>query len=191
MAHKFDPVNINKLDNEWRKQNLPAVSTLGKLGLISTDILADIGCGVGYFTIPATEILDKKNKIFALDTSDIMLTEVEKRAIVANTSNVITIESKEYELILPDGTVTFALLAIVLHEIDDKKRFIEEILRILKPGGKLAIIEWEKKPTEIGPPLEHRIGKEEASKILIEMGFQIENVLSFADMFYGLVANKA
>ena len=49
-----------------------------------------------------------------------------KRALVAGVTNVVTINTEEYDLKLPDDSITFALLANVLHEIDDRKRCIDE-----------------------------------------------------------------
>ena len=56
MTHKFDAKNKHKLDNEKRRELLPPDETLIKLGLHEGDIMADIGCGIGYFTIPASKI---------------------------------------------------------------------------------------------------------------------------------------
>ncbi len=190
MTHKFEPKNKNKLDNEWRRQTLPPFTVLEKLGLTPSDIFADIGCGIGYFSIPAAEIMNENNKVFALDTSEEMLAEVEKRARGANLSNIVTIKTDEYNLKLPNQSVTFALLVNVLHEIEDKNKFIEEIKRILKVGGKLAIIEWEKISTEIGPPLNHRIGREEAEALIINYDFKTISSMKFSEEFYGTVFKK-
>jgi ubiquinone/menaquinone biosynthesis C-methylase UbiE len=190
MTHKFDPVNINRLDNEWRRQNIPPLPTLEKLGLISTDIVADIGCGIGYFTIPAAGMLDSENKVYALDTSDQMLEEVKKRMSAAGVINIIVIKTDEYDLKLQDESVTFALLVNVLHEIEDKEQFIIEVRRILKPEGKIAIIEWEKENMEMGPPKEHRIGKNETAAILRSFGLIAEGAIQLTSEFYGLVAVK-
>jgi ubiquinone/menaquinone biosynthesis C-methylase UbiE len=190
MAHKFEPKNMNKLYNEWRRQNLPPLPTIEKLGLTPSDIVADIGCGIGYFSIPAAEILNVRNKVFALDTSEEMLAEVEKRAAVANLSNVVTIKTEEYNLKLPDESVTFALLVNVLHEIEDKNKFIEDIKRILKVGGKLAIIEWEKTLIDMGPPLNHRIGKEEVENIIRKYEIKGISSMNFSEEFYGIVFTK-
>lgn len=70
---------------------------------------------IGYFSIPAAEILTDRNKVFALDTSEEMLAKVGKRALVAGVSNVVTINTEEYDLKLPDDSITFALLVNVLH----------------------------------------------------------------------------
>jgi ubiquinone/menaquinone biosynthesis C-methylase UbiE len=190
MTHKFDPININRLDNEWRRQNVPPISTLEKLGLSSTDIVADIGCGVGYFTIPAAGMLDSENMVYALDTSDQMLEEVKKRMSAADISNIIAIKTSEYDLKLPDESVTFALLVNVLHEIEDKAQFITEVRRILRAEGKIAIIEWEKENMGMGPPEDHRIGKDETAALLRSFGLIADGAIQLASEFYGLVAVK-
>jgi ubiquinone/menaquinone biosynthesis C-methylase UbiE len=191
MAHKFDPLNLNKLDNAWRRQNLPPLPTLEKLGISPTDIIADIGCGVGYFTIPAAGMVDGANKVFALDTSAKMLAEVEKRISAGNILNIVAIKTSEYDLKLPDESVTFAFMVNVLHEIENKMQFIAEIKRILKPEGKIAIIEWEKENIEMGPPKEDRIGKDETAALLSSFGMVLNNSMQFVGLFYGLVAVKS
>ena len=190
MTHKFDPVNINRLGNEWRRQNIPPKPTLEKLGLSSADIVADIGCGIGYFTIPAAGMINSANIVYALDTSDQMLEEVKKLMVAAGVSNIIAIKTHEYDLKLPDESVTFALIVNVLHEIEDKAQFITEVRRILKPEGKIAIIEWEKENTEMGPPKEDRIGKDETAALLKSFGMIEGGTIQLVNVFYGLVAVK-
>lgn len=189
MTHKFNPINKKKLDNEWRRENLPPLETLEKLGLKPTDVFADIGCGIGYFTIPAAGMIGNQTA-YALDTSPEMLEEVGKRGSDAGVSNIVSTQTGEYNLKLPDESVTFALMVNVIHEIDDKLRFLKEIRRILKPGGKLAIIDWEKRATEMGPPVDHRIAREEITAMLKEISFECQETMSFTENFYGLVFAK-
>jgi ubiquinone/menaquinone biosynthesis C-methylase UbiE len=172
LTHKFDKNNMHKLDNEKRRQVMPPYKTLEMLGLTSGVDMADIGCGIGYFTIPAAEIAGAASKIYALDISVEMLDEVGKRALEAGLSNIRNIKVDEYDLKLADQSVGFAILSNVLHEIEDKKRYVIEICRILQNGGRLAIIEWEKIYTESGPPIEHRILYEEVAELLSENGFE-------------------
>ncbi|SPF36415.1 Methylase involved in ubiquinone/menaquinone biosynthesis [Candidatus Desulfosporosinus infrequens] len=190
MAHKFNPANKNKLDDQWRRQNLPPILTLEKLGLIPGDTMADLGCGIGYFTIPAAEIVKATNNVFALDTSEEMLAEVEKRAILADVSNIIVVKTGEYNLMLPDESVSFALMVNVLHEIEDKEQFLQEARRLLKFAGKIAVVDWEKKPTEVGPPLDHRISFDEVKDMLEITGYKLIKDMPLAGVFYGMVAVK-
>lgn len=188
--HKFDIKNISKLDNEWRREVLPPLNVLEALGLRQNDTFADFGCGIGYFTIPAAELVSKTNKVYALDISEEMLIEVERRAQISDVKNVIAIQNGEYDFKLPDATITFGLLANVIHEIENKERVLWEISRILKPSGRLAIVEWEKAVTENGPSIEQRIGREELKQLLDATSFEIVDEKDFNGVFYGLTAVK-
>ncbi|AHF06596.1 class I SAM-dependent methyltransferase [Desulfitobacterium metallireducens] len=190
MSHKFDPAHKDKLKAEWRIKAIPPVQTLQRLGLVAEDSVADIGCGIGFFAIPAAKIVDSLNIIYALDTSVEMLAEVEKRMREEELSNVIPIKSEEYNFKLSSESVSFALLVTVLHEIENKERFLQEARRILKPAGRIAIIDWEKKPTEMGPPLNHRLSLEEVEELLMMTDFEVNQEHHFTEAFYGLVAVK-
>ncbi|MDP4182259.1 MAG: class I SAM-dependent methyltransferase [Bacillota bacterium] len=190
MIHKFDVNNRHKLDNEKRRMIMPPFETLEKLGFSKGMDIADIGCGIGYFTIPAAEIGGQGSKIYALDLSVEMLDEVDKRAVEHGISNIRTIKVDEYDLKLDNGTVEFALLSNVLHEIEEKGKYISEIHRLLKVGGKLAIVEWNKVKGESGPPVEHRISSEELTELISEGGFETEIKISIGQDYYGIVATK-
>ena len=190
MAHKFNPANKHKLDDQWRRQNLPPILTLERLGLISEDTMVDLGCGIGYFTIPAAEIVKASNKVFALDTSEEMLTEVEKRAVLAGVSNVVVVKTEEYNLMLSDESVSFVLMVNVLHEIENKEQFLQKAHRLLKSAGKIAVVDWEKRQTEVGPPIDHRISIAEVKDLLDLTGYKLIKDLQLAEVFYGLVAVK-
>ncbi|QGG48971.1 class I SAM-dependent methyltransferase [Heliorestis convoluta] len=191
MTHKFSPHNKSKLDNPWRREVLPPLSTLEKLGLRASDTMADIGCGIGYFTIPAAQLIRQEDqKAYGLDILQEMLDEVEQKAKEAELTNLVTVKTEEYDLKLPEQSVTFALLVNVLHEVQDKNRMLQEVSRILQEAGKIAIIEFEAKEMEVGPPLDHRISKAEILELLQKAGFDIVIEESFADVFYGLTALK-
>lgn len=190
MAHKFKPINKQKLDNEWRRENLPPKSVLEELGLIPDDIVADIGCGIGYFTLPAARIVGPNNKVYALDTSEEMLEEVKRRTEEAGLSNINMFKTNEYDIKIASESVSFVIVVNVLHEIDDKLLFMKEIKRVLKYSGRVALIEWDKKPMSMGPSIDHRLSKEEAEQIFNTVGFSVKKNLYFSDSFYGMVAVK-
>ncbi len=89
MADKFEPNNRSKLESEERKRLLSPHNTLLKLGYQPNDSMADIGCGIGLFTFQAAEIGGQNAKIYAIDISDIMLSEVNKRAQLAGYDNIV------------------------------------------------------------------------------------------------------
>lgn len=191
MAHKFDPKNIEKLDNPKRREAMPPKETLLKLGLRPGDTFADIGCGIGYFTLPASGIVGENGKVFALDTSETMLKELEKRLIDHPVKNIIRITSGEYETGIPPQTATFVFIANVLHEIDDKDRFLSHLHNILKENGTIAVIDWEKKEMPMGPPFDHRLDKKEVENFLLKNGFTHIRHIQLHENFYALTAAKS
>ncbi|MBL4931767.1 class I SAM-dependent methyltransferase [Clostridium paridis] len=190
MAHKFDVKNKHKLDNEERRKMLPPEKTLTSLGLHEGDIVADIGCGIGYFSIPAAEIVGKNGKVFALDILSEMLQEVEIKIKENNIFNIETILTEENNLKLEEGKITFAFIANVLHETEELERFLGEVKKIISIKGKIAIVDWQKIKSEFGPPVDHRLDKLELINILAKSGFSDISNIDIGDNFYGITAVK-
>ena len=190
MAHKFDVSKRNKLDNPERRAMLPPEETLRKLGLKAGEVMADIGCGIGYFPIPAGQIVGSKGKVFALDIADEMLDEVNEVKKLNHLNNIETVKVAEYDLKLEDGLITVGFTCNVLHEIEDLGRFSDEIYRILAAKGRLLVIEWEKKVSNFGPPIDHQIDKAELISIFKKHGFEIIDCQSIAEEYYSIILGK-
>jgi ubiquinone/menaquinone biosynthesis C-methylase UbiE len=190
MAHKYDVSNRDKLDNPERRRLLAPYETLVKLGYKKGDELADIGCGTGLFTIPAAEISGEEAKIYAIDVSEEMLAEVEKKAESAGFHNIKTVKSDEYDFILHDEAVDFVLICAVLHEIDNQKHFVLEMQRVCRPGGTVAVIEFNESATIVGPPLSDRLPRSRVAELLTGAGFINASEKDISEAFYAVTANK-
>jgi len=190
MTHKFDAKNKHNLDNEKRRELLPPKETLIRLGLHEGDIMADIGCGIGYFTIPASKIVGDSGKVFAMDILPEMLQDVEMKIKEKNISNIKTILTEENDFKLEDNKVTIAFISLVLHEANEKENFLNEIKRIISPKGRIAIVEWQKINSEFGPPTAHRLDKMDLTKLLDSLGFSNISTIDIGENFYGLIAQK-
>jgi len=189
MAHKFDPANMSRLDNPERKKLLPPREILLDFGIKSGDIILDIGAGSGYFALPAATIAGQDGKIIAADTSQVMLDELKCRQTETAIENIETILSTEYEISLPNHTVDFALIALVLHEIENKPRLLKMIFTKLKRTGKIAIVEWEKKNTLIGPPQDDRISLEETRALVEELGYSVTMTKTYGNTYFSILAS--
>ncbi|QLH53128.1 MAG: hypothetical protein CH6_0793 [Candidatus Kapaibacterium sp.] len=186
----FDPANKEKLDNEERRRILPPEEILLKSGLTAGSIIADIGCGIGYFTIPAGRIVGANGKVYACDVSDEMLEELKKRVQAIGLTNIETYKSSEYEIPLDSDVADFLLLSNVLHEPNDRERFLREATRILKNGGKLILIDWLKKEMEEGPPFEERLSAEEIETLLTLCNYEVLERETIAGKYYYYLAVK-
>lgn len=188
--HKFDVSKKHKLDNPKRREMLPIEKIVNEIELDSNDKFADIGCGIGFFSIPVAKKINEAGMVYALDVESEMIEEVNQRIQENHLTNVKTILTDGYDFKLEDDSVSKALISTVLHEIGDKKRFVQEASRILERNGKIAIIEWIKRETDWGPPISHRVGSEEIKQILKDCSFEKITELELNKYFYIITANK-
>ncbi len=100
--------------------------------------LLDYGCGTGCFTIPAARMVGVEGKVYALDCFPRQLKIVEKRASKAGLTNIETILS-DSETGLPDECIDIVWACDVFHEVAQKRLVLEELHRVLRSEGTLAI----------------------------------------------------
>ena len=181
--HKFNIKNLEKLDNPKRRQTMPPEETLRKFNISDKGTLLDIGCGIGYFTIPATNIL-KQGKVIGLDIMSEMIDYAKDKA--TNIPNIEFRKSEEYSFPVDDASVDYVFISNVIHEIEDKPRYFKEITRVLKPKGFFCIIDWEKKETEMGPSINERISKEEMIQTCAKADFTLVEDIDINADHYGL-----
>lgn len=181
--HKFDIRNIDKLDNPKRRKVLPPEETLIRFGIEDKGILLDVGCGMGYFTIPAAGML-KKHKAVGIDIMPEILEVAKEKA--KDISNIEFKKSEEYIFPVDDKSVNYVFISNVVHEVSDRIIYLQEAKRVKEEEGYLLIIDWEKKEMEMGPPLQERISREEMKSLCSEVGFKLIQEIDISSTYYGL-----
>lgn len=166
--HKFDVTHIEKLLRQERVDSIRPERVLTEAGLAEGNVFADVGCGPGFFTLPASVIVGPTGRVYAIDTQPEMLEALKKRGVSAN---VTPVKSGEENIPVDDKTADLALAAYVLHEAANTAGFLKEIFRLLKSGGRLVIIDWKKQQEEHGPPMAERITEAEAAAFIKAAGF--------------------
>jgi ubiquinone/menaquinone biosynthesis C-methylase UbiE len=161
MPQKFDIRLRQELLSEEREASLQPSALLHGLGLSSGDTVADIGCGPGFFTIPAAEIVGESGVVLAADIQGEMLSAVRSRAAEHGLTNIHVVKSSDKGIPIPDGSCDVVLMAFVLDEVEQRSSFLHRAARLLKPRGRLAVLEWVKEQEVAGPPLVDRISPEE------------------------------
>lgn len=153
---------------------LPPSKIIDYLNLDSNDIVADLGAGNGYFAIPIAR--GTKNVVYAVDIEPKMLAMLKDNAEKEQIDNIDYVISDLEDIQLPDNAVNKVLVSLVIHEVTNLETAINEIKRILKPGGEVLIIEWKAIETESGPPLHERISSNGMIKFLNTAGFNAEAI---------------
>lgn len=190
VSYKFNLDSKYKLDNPERRKLLPPEKTLCQLGLAEADIVADIGCGIGYFTLPAARIVGSQGKVYALDIFEEMLEIVKDKTKDNHLTNVETIHVEETDYKLPDKSIDYALACLVVHEAEDPVAFFREAYRILQTEGSLVIVEWIKQDSKMGPPMSHRLDGISLETLLQQCGYENTKQIVLNDEMYAIIAKK-
>ncbi|OGN99854.1 MAG: dimethylmenaquinone methyltransferase [Chloroflexi bacterium RBG_13_52_14] len=104
----------------------------------------DLGCGSGAFTPFIARTVGEKGKVYALDIQADMLKQLERKLVRPENrdiKNIKLIEGNAYELPFDDDSLDLVNMVTVLQEIPDRNRALQEVKRVLKPGGVLAVTE--------------------------------------------------
>jgi ubiquinone/menaquinone biosynthesis C-methylase UbiE len=164
-----------------------------ELGVGLGSIVADFGCGPGYFTIPMAKVVGNDGKVFALDVLPQALETTSSKARIEGLSNVV-IKRVNLENVggskLENESVDWVVLKDMLFQNSKKENVIAEIYRILKIKGRVLIIEWDKQSNMVGPEQELRISMDELKKMVEAYSLIIEREIAVGDFHYGLVVEK-
>lgn len=168
-AHKRFPEWLGFiLNNPVRRALNPPERLISMLAIQSNDVVVDFGCGPGFYSIPMARVA---GKLIAVDVSPKMLERTSKHAAKSNVT-IQTLQTDGIKIGLEDESVNLILLTHVFHEVEGKALVLGEVRRILKPSGRLAIVERTRPggmlSGKMGPPV---INQKELVKELMESGF--------------------
>jgi ubiquinone/menaquinone biosynthesis C-methylase UbiE len=136
----------------------------------------DVACGWGYYSLAASDIVGEDGKVYAVDLWKEGISSLRKEADSKGIQNLATFVSDAAQSIpVENDCVDVCLMATVLHDlVGDKvdRQVMKEIVRVMKPNGALAIVEFYKKEGPPGPPKRVRLSPEEVVKIVSAYGFK-------------------
>jgi len=174
------------LKRKWRKPE----AILKTVGLRSGMVFMDIGCGDGFFTIPAARLAGEKGAVYAVDIDAAVIEKLKDEAAEKGLANITAKVGAAEETVLCNECADLVFYSRVLHDFKDPAKVLRNAKRMLKPAGKLANLDWKKKPTMVGPPVHIRFSEEEAAGLIKAAGFIIESVKSAGCNFYIVTAAK-
>ena len=159
-------------EQERRKWQNPE-NVLAEIGLQPGMTFMDVGCGQGFFTIPAAKIVGESGKIYASDINQININKLQEKVIGTGLMNVIMQTGKAEDLKLCDACADIVFFGIVLHDFQDPLKVLANVHSALKTTGRLVDLDWKKEDMELGPPLHIRFSQEKATQLLESSGFKV------------------
>ena len=186
----FKASSAAKLDDPARLVYLPPAEAASRLNLAPGQVVADIGAGSGYFSIPFAGCLAPGGRVYAVDFQPEMLA-----ILAARLKGDEPIEARlgaASETGLPDSSCDIAFLAMIWHELDDREAVLAECRRVLRPSGRVAILDWRGDLSgPPGPPEDHRVRREALESLLSECGWHVESAADFGPYAYLVVAAQS
>ena len=161
---------------------------LKKLRLRKNMIAADFGCGSGGWTIPLAKIL-AEGKVYAIDILEEPLSALRAKVKIERLFNVETRKANaEKGVLLLSNSCNLVLMTNLLFECENKKAVLEEAKRILKPAGKILVVDWLK-DNPLTPEIEW-LDFEEIKKIAEELNLKLEKEFEAGTYHQGLLLTK-
>ena len=179
-AHVFD----DPKRDEWQKPH----EVIQALALKPGAAVADIGAGTGYFAARLANMLGK-GRVYAADVEPDMVKYLAKRAKDEHLPNMIPVTAAPGDARLP-AKVDLILLVDVYHHIDERERYFRKLRAALKPGGRVAVIDFRLDSPE-GPPKDVRIAPEAVKAELAKAGYRLAEEHRFLPRQYFLVFTPA
>jgi ubiquinone/menaquinone biosynthesis C-methylase UbiE len=176
-------------DIERMKWQDPA-AILRKIGLKVGQTFADIGCGNGYFTIPAAKLVGEGGAVYGVDIDKTGIAALMDKAFDEKLGNLHLTVGEAETSILCESCADFVFLGIDLHDFRDPATVLKNAKRMLKPGGNLVDLDWKKENTPFGPPLEIRFDEAKAGALIEAAGFKIESIKPEGLYHYLIIAKQ-
>lgn len=128
--------------DEWQQPE----RVVKELHLKPGDVVADVGCGRGYFLFPFAEAVGDEGKVLGVDIDQRALDAAGKRAEEQGVKNIELVHSEPTDTKLKPGSVDVGFICMVLHHVpkEQQQPLLQSVARALKPGGYLYVIDVKK-----------------------------------------------
>lgn len=165
---------------------------LRQCGISEGSVVADFGTGEGAYAREAAARVAPHGVVYAFDVQKGLIDRL--AAYIAREKQTV-IRPLWADLEHPggtglaDSTLDLAIVANLLFQIESKPAFARELLRVLRPGGRVLVIDWEE-ASGLGPHPGHIITLPAARKLLTNAGFMLDKTVEAGDHHYGLIVRK-
>ncbi len=161
--------------DEWQKPHEVIVA----LKLKPTDVVADIGAGTGYF---ARRMAMHAAKVYAVDIDQGLLDITAKSA----PPNLVTVLAQPHDPKLAASSVDLIFFCDVLHHLNDRVSYFQGLAKILRPGGRIVVVDFKKGQMPLGPPEPMKIAEETVISEFAAAGFRMARRQTFLPWQYFL-----
>lgn len=140
----------------WQKPD----EVVAALGLAAGDVACDVGAGPGVFTLRLARAVGPGGRVHAVDVEPRMIELLRRRAVDAGIENVTPLLAADAASALPPEACDAILVVNTFHHFADRPGTLRRLAARLRPGGRLAIVDFHARELPVGPPPEHKASRE-------------------------------
>jgi len=167
---------------------------LKQVGLISGQWVADLGCGGGYFVLPASRIVGDDGRVYGVDVLKTALSSVGSKARLFGLANInlvwANVEVYGGSKGIHDASVDMVLLTQILSQSKKQKGIFKEADRMLKRGGQLVVVDWKSDRLPFSPRQSKHVDKEDIKKLAQENYLKFDREVKVGTYHYCLLFKK-
>lgn len=142
IAHYMSHQGAPWLERPEREEEERPSQLMSLLGVEPGQVVADVGAGSGYFTWRLAKAVGPRGRVYATDIQPEMLTLLRGRMAERGVTNVVPVLGDTRDPHLPAGALDLILMVDVYHEFDQPYEMTAGLVRALKPGGRLVLVEY-------------------------------------------------
>jgi ubiquinone/menaquinone biosynthesis C-methylase UbiE len=184
--HQDPKAYIAMLEDPARDAYQKPHEVITALDLKPGEVIADIGSGSGYFTLRLAAHVGDTGRVYGVDIDPEMVRHLNRRVRDAGLHNVHVLLADPDDPLLPEPVDRF-LIVDTWHHIENQAKYLALMRKLLKPGGQVIMIDFQKKELPLGPPLAMKIAREDLIQQMATNGFHVVKEHTFLPYQYFLV----
>lgn len=152
-------------------------------------VAADVGAGPGYFTLRLARAVGPGGTVYGLDVDPRMTDLLAERARAAGLANVVAVLAPGGDG-LPPQACDLILLVNAFHHFPDGAGYLARLAGALRPGGRLALVDFHEGELPVGPPPEHRVTRARIDAAVAAAGLRVAEELTLLPYQHVLLLSR-
>lgn len=171
----------------WQKPD----EVVAALAIAPGSVACDLGVGPGYFALPMARAVGPGGRVHAIDVDPRMIEILERRLADAGVTNVRPLLAEGGEVALPPEPCDVILLVNAFHHFPDPPGTLRRLATSLRPGGRIANVDFHEGEIPVGPPPEHKLSRASFLAAAAEAGLEIADEKTFLPYQYFVILRPA
>lgn len=177
-------------DDPERQQWQDPEEILSIIGVAPGMVFVDMGCGDGYFALPAARRVGRTGRVYASDIDAEAIERLTRRATQEGLVNLVTEVKEAEETVGGQGCADIVFFGIDLHDLRDPLQALRNAKKMLKVGGRVVDLDWKDEPMPFGPPQEKRFPVAKARSLIGFAGLRVLSVQDSGLYHYLIIAGR-